>query len=223
MNEEKTIYSIVSSVVALGYTVLVVDDASKDATAEKARSAGAIVVSNVVNIGAWKATQTGLRLAKKKGYNAVVTMDADGQHHASDIEKLVDAYRQGANVVIGNCTSRGSLGRHLAWSFFKVVNRLNINDITSGFRLYGKKALSCLTSRQATMFEYQCVGVLLMMRNSGLTIKEVAVTMDDRSDGGSRIFYSWSAVGYYLFYSGLLSSAKAFPTKKDRYIKRLQD
>jgi len=223
MNEQETIFDVVSSAIACEYHVIVVDDASTDLTKQKAVKAGATVISNVNNLGAWKATQAGLRYAKKIGFDLVVTMDADGQHHAEDIKALVFEIENGADVVIGSCTSRGSTGRHIAWRFFKAFNRLSVSDITSGFRLYNKKALQYLTSRQATMFEYQCVGVLLMMRNIGLNIVEASVCMNERSSGVSRIFHSWLAVGYYLLYSGLLSSAKAFPTKKNRYIQRLQD
>jgi hypothetical protein len=96
-----------------------------------------------------------------------------------------------------------------------------VSDITSGFRLYNSTALSCLVSKQATMLEYQCIGVLLMMRNMQLNIVETAVPMKERATGISRIFHSWLAVGYYLLYSGLLSVAKAFPTKKETYKNRI--
>ncbi|WP_448546869.1 glycosyltransferase family 2 protein [Thalassotalea fusca] len=223
MNEALTIKRVVTSVVDCGYSVVVVNDASSDDTAILAEEAGATVLSNVVNLGAWKSTQAGLRYAAKLGFKTVVTMDADGQHHAQDIKLLLKKQAKGADVVIGQCTSRGSMGRHIAWRFFRLINRLEVSDITSGFRLYNNKALNCLISRQASMFEYQCVGVLIMMRNVGLTIDEAPVTMNERLSGASRIFHSWTAVGYYLLYSGLMSTTKAFPTKKDRYIKRLQD
>lgn len=224
MNEELTIGNVVRSVVTLGYFVVVVDDASTDNTVEIAKESGAVVLSNLKNIGAWKATQTGLRYAKKNGFSYVVTMDADGQHYASDISSLVEKQNdKKADVVVGNCTSRGSAGRHIAWHVFKAFNRLPVNDITSGFRMYSRQALNCFTSRQATMFEYQCVGVLLMAKSLGLKIDEVSVDMAARETGVSRIFHSWLAVGYYLLYSGMLSVTKAFPTKKERYLNRLQD
>lgn len=221
MNEEHTIENIVSQACARGYKVIVVDDTSKDNTADVAKNAGATVLSLINNLGAWKATQAGLRFAQKLEFKVVITMDADGQHSVDDVERLLAHHQEGADVVVGNCTERGSLGRHIAWSFFKRINRLPIDDITSGFRLYNENALHCLTSRQATLFEYQCVGVLIMMRNLNLTIKEISVSMNDRKTGVSRIFHSWLAVGYYLLYSGLLSVTKAFPTKKHRYLKRL--
>lgn len=221
MNESSTIAEIVSDVVAMGYSIIVVDDASTDNTVEEAKNSGAVVLSLIKNLGAWKATQAGLRYAKKLGFKVVVTMDADGQHNAENIALLVKHYRNGADVVIGNCTERGSTGRHIAWQFFKRINRLNVSDITSGFRLYNANALHCLVSREATMLEYQCIGVLIMMRNMRLTIIEASVPMNERETGISRIFHSWIAVGYYLAYSGLLSLAKAFPTDKTKYINRI--
>jgi len=221
MNEQKTIAIVVTAVIQCGYKIIVVDDASSDKTAKQAKAAGAIVLKNIQNLGAWKATQAGLRYANKLGYKLVITMDADGQHDPCDIDLLSNAYCNGADVIIGSCTERGSTGRHIAWQFFKRLNGLNVSDITSGFRLYNEKALECLVSKQATMLEYQCIGVLLMVRNIKLNIVEVSVPMKEREIGVSRIFHSWIAVGYYLLYSGLLSLSKAFPTKKERYMNRL--
>jgi len=221
MNEEATIADVVSSVVALGYQIIVVDDASSDNTIIEARNSGAIVLSNIQNLGAWKATQTGLRYADRLGFEVIITMDADGQHNADNIALLVEQYKSGADVVIGNCTERGSIGRHIAWLFFKHFNALNVSDITSGFRLYSSTAIHCLISREATMLEYQCIGVLIMMRNLKLNIVETSVPMNRRGTGISRIFHSWLAVGYYLAYSSMLSFAKAFPTNKNKYIARI--
>jgi hypothetical protein len=221
MNEAETIADVVSSVVALGYQIIVVDDASFDNTIVEARKAGAIVLPSILNLGAWKATQAGLRYADKLGFKVIVTMDADGQHDAANIALLVNAYKNGADVVIGNCTERGSTGRHIAWGFFKRFNRLAVHDITSGFRLYSSSSIQCLISRQATMFEYQCIGVLLMMRNLKLDMVEVSVPMNRRVSGISRIFHSWLAVAYYLAYSGILSITKAFPTSKIKYVNRV--
>lgn len=222
MNEEKTIKKIVCSVIDAGYHVIVVDDGSTDNTAAIARKHGATVLSNVKNLGAWKATQAGIRFAYKSGYDAVLTMDADGQHEIDHVDKLIEKAKQGADVVIGNCTERGSRGRHIAWRFFKVINRLNVDDITSGFRLYNRNAMIGLASRQATMLEFQCVGILILLRNMKLTIAEVSVPMCERKEGISRIFYSWTAVIYYIFYSSLLSMTKAFPVNKDKFLKNMK-
>lgn len=221
INEAATINRVVHSVISEGYSVVVIDDGSTDNTVELAEQAGAVVLRHIYNLGAWKAMQTGFRYAVRCDAEAVVTMDADEQHPVSEIDKLLESYCAGADIVIGNCTKRGSLGRHIAWQFFKRINGFSISDITSGFRLYSRGALDCLVSRQATMLEYQCVGVLIMLRNMKLSITEVSVNMQERTDGASRIFYSWGAVAKYLAYSMMLSLTKAFPTKKNKYHQRI--
>lgn len=222
MNEENSIGKVVSSLVERDFTVVVVDDFSSDKTAAIARSSGAIVLANIKNLGAWRSTQAGIRYAHKFSADVVITMDADGQHDSEDLQKMIDAYQQGADVVVGSCTSRGSTGRHIAWSFFKFINGLRVDDITSGFRLYNREAIDVLVSRQATMLEYQCVGILLMLRNLRLNVYEVPVNMCERKDGISRIFNSWNSVIYYLAYSGLLSFSKAFPVKKRSYLNKIK-
>ena len=222
MNEEKSIVKVIKPLVESGYSAVVVDDASSDNTALIAKLHGAKVLSNLKNLGAWKSTQAGMRYAYKNGADVVITMDADGQHRVEDISKMIAAYKKGADVVIGSCISRGSAGRHIAWRVFRRLNGLKINDITSGFRLYNKEALFVLVSRQATMLEYQCVGILIMLRNLKLKVVEAPVIMEKRSDGISRIFYSWGAVFYYLAYSSVLSVSKAFPVKKQAYLQKIK-
>lgn len=222
MNEAKSIAKVVKGLVRENYKVIVVNDASTDDTAAIAKDAGAVVLTNLKNLGAWKSTQTGMRYAYKQSAEAVITMDGDGQHKVAEIAKLLAAYNKGAEVVVGNCVSRGSAGRHIAWRVFKKLNNLPVNDITSGFRLYNKEALYALISRQATMLEYQCVGILILLRNMQLNIVEIKVDMERRNDGISRIFYSWNAVFYYLAYSGLLTLSKAFPVKKESFVKKIK-
>ncbi|REL32622.1 glycosyltransferase family 2 protein [Thalassotalea euphylliae] len=222
MNEETSIGRVISSLVEKNYNVIVVDDFSTDKTAGIARTCGATVLCNIKNLGAWRSTQAGIRYAHKLDADVVITMDADGQHNDTDLQTMIDAYAKGADVVIGSCTSRGSAGRHVAWRLFKLLNGLKVNDITSGFRLYNREAIHVLVSRQATMLEYQCVGILLMLRNLRLKIVEVPVKMHERTDGISRIFYSWGSVFYYLAYSGLLSVSKAFPVKKYAYLNKIK-
>ena len=91
-----------------------VDDGSQDDTAAKAQSAGATVLRLPEQLGAWGATQTGMRYAVRKGFDIAVTMDADGQHDSDDIPKLIAPLLTGeANVVIGACPQRGSHTQHL--------------------------------------------------------------------------------------------------------------
>ncbi|MCU0483541.1 MAG: glycosyltransferase family 2 protein, partial [Chloroflexi bacterium] len=82
--------------------VLVVDDGSADDTAARAKAAGALVFRQVPNRGKGAALQAGFRWALDEGWDAVITLDADGQHDPAEIPRFVDAWRQGRpDLVIG--------------------------------------------------------------------------------------------------------------------------
>ena len=91
-DEEDTVGSVVRRARKLGLDVVVIDDARSDRTAERAREAGAVVLSAPFNLGAWIATQTGIRYALSRNYAFAVTLDADGQHDPVDIPRLLEAY-----------------------------------------------------------------------------------------------------------------------------------
>ena len=185
--------------------VIVVDDASEDDTARIAEKNGAIVLRLPVALGAWGAIQTGMRYALHLGYDTVVTMDADGQHMAEEIPKLLEIKcREASDVVIGAFPERGSPARRLAWRFFRLLSGFSLADLTSGFRVYGRQALWMLASPRATLLEYQDLGVLLMVRFAGLKISETPVRMRPRLAGKSRVFSSWWQVSIYLAQTVLL-------------------
>ncbi len=191
------------------FPVVVVDDASTDDTIIKAREAGAVIVPLAVQLGAWGATQTGLRYALKNNYAYAVTMDADGQHQATSLPALLKPIvDKDADVTIGACTRRGSVLRKIAWTLMKRVSGLRLEDLTSGFRVYDRRAIRRLAAWQATLLEYQDVGVLAMLQASGIRIKDVEVTMLPRRHGMSRVFYSRTSVIYYMSYTLLLSFTK---------------
>lgn len=188
-----------------GIDVVVVSDHSSDRTVEIAREHGVAVLDIAVQLGAWGATQAGLRYAQRRGYRRVVTMDADGQHCPACVPKLVQDYaRGGADVVIGTFPQRLSRGRRLAWHWFRTLTGLKVEDLTSGFRVYGERAIGVLASAEATLLDYQDVGVLLLLRKYGLAIRELPVQMFPRSGGKSRIFASWMLVGRYMVHTSIL-------------------
>jgi len=191
------------------FPVVVVDDASSDDTAAAARAAGAVVVPLSLQLGAWLATQTGLRYALTHGYDYAITMDADGQHLAKSLPALIQPIMdKEADVTIGACTRRGSALRKIAWTLMKKSSGLSLEDLTSGFRVYDRQAIRRLATWQATLLQYQDVGVLTMLNASGLRIRDVEVPMLPRKHGISRIFYSWSSVLYYMSYTLLLGFTK---------------
>ena len=191
------------------FPVVVIDDASTDNTITVAREAGAVVIPLAVQLGAWGATQAGLRYAVKYDYDYAITMDADGQHLAESLPALLQPIiNDEADVTIGACTRRGSKLRKIAWVLMKKVSGLRLEDLTSGFRVYDRDAIRKLAAWQATLLEYQDVGVLAMLQSSGIRIKDVDVRMIQRKHGISRVFYSWTSVIYYMAYTLLLGFTK---------------
>ena len=189
--------------------VLVVDDASTDGTGESAARAGAQVIRLAMSLGAWGATQTGIRYALKKGYRAVVTMDADGQHESAYLRVLLDPLREErADVVVGACPERGSAARQIAWTLFRKLAGFDLADLTSGFRAYNLAAMKVLASTEAILLDYQDLGVLILLRRAGLRIAEVPVAMRPRKNGTSRVFGSWWKVTAYMLHTVMLCLAR---------------
>lgn len=209
-NEQRDIGGVVREIRGVsGFPVVVVDDCSTDDTARIARDAGARVIPLSQQLGAWGATQTGLRFARGAGYEYALTMDADGQHETVWMEKLLEPVVAGrADVSIGCCVRRGSRLRKIAWVMLKAASGLRLEDITSGFRVYNRAALELLSGREATLLEYQDVGVLILLKDAGLHLEEVDVTMLPRTSGTSRVYHSWLVVAYYMAHTLLLGFSK---------------
>ena len=151
-NEAQTIGPIVEAV-RVKLPVLVIDDGSTDGTADCARRAGAAVVSHSINQCKGAALKTGFSWALGKGYKAVVTMDADGQHDPEDLDKILNVHRQHqADLIIGErefskmpwpnrlTTPLGS--KILSWAL-----GIRVTDNQSGFRLLTRAFLERINLR----------------------------------------------------------------------------
>jgi glycosyltransferase involved in cell wall biosynthesis len=209
-NEAATVGAIVTEIrERYGCPVVVIDDCSTDGTARIAHAAGATVLPLTIQLGAWGAIQTGLRYALQHGYHTAVTLDADGQHEPESIGALLEPVVNGqTDVSIGAFPERASRARRFAWSYFRWLTRLELEDITSGFRAYNHSAITVLASREASLLDYQDVGVLLILRRQGLRTIEVPISMQPRTIGASKIFRSWLIVGKYMLQTSLLCLAR---------------
>lgn len=102
-NEQTKIAKVVSEVKQYSAHVVVVDDASSDNTASLAKQQGATVLSHVINRGQGAALQTGNEFALLHGAEIIVHFDADGQHQAKDITKVVQPIQEeGVDIVLGS-------------------------------------------------------------------------------------------------------------------------
>ena len=100
------------------------------------------------------AIQAGMRYARGRDCEYVLTMDADGQHEAESIAALANPVLEDrADIAIGTCPDRGSLMRRIAWVLMKRASGLTLEDITSGFRLYCREAVDVLARKSATLLE----------------------------------------------------------------------
>ena len=164
--------------------LLVVDDGSSDDTAAEARRGGARVAVHPVNLGYGAALQTGYRYALRHGYDAVLQLDADGQHDPASIPALL-AGLSDADVVVGSRfldadSYRPPFARRLGmWLFGKVASVLcgqRITDPTSGFQAVSRAALRFYAHDRYPV-DYPDADVLAMVVRSGLRLAEVPVRM----------------------------------------------
>lgn len=213
-NEAATVGVVVAGVRrALGCVVVVVDDGSSDGTAEAARDAGAIVLRLPLPLGAWGATQAGIRYAVRHGFSMVITLDADGQHQPELLPLLVEALgRCDVNVMIGTCEERLSRAKRVAWWYLRILTRLDLRDFTSGLRLYDARAMRLLAGASASLLDYQDVGVLMLLARNGLRVAETPTPMLPRRVGQSRVFASWLVVARYMLHTTILCVARAHRT-----------
>src|SRR6478609_5350480 len=112
-NEEASIAEVIGDVREQmpGSDLLVVDDGSTDATAARAREAGAVVASLPFNQGLGAALQTGYLYALREGYDFCAHLDADGQHPAAEVARLLEeVIADRADLVIGSRYRDGSGG-----------------------------------------------------------------------------------------------------------------
>ncbi|MFC1658349.1 glycosyltransferase family 2 protein [Candidatus Omnitrophota bacterium] len=142
-NESAAIGGIIEQIRRQGLEVVVVDDGSCDNTALISENSGAIVLRNAINQGKGFSLIRGLIHAIDENYDAVITMDGDGQHSPEDICRFIqEAESSGAGIIIGNrmrSTTQMPLIRILTNKFMSLfISKLikqNVSDTQCGFRL----------------------------------------------------------------------------------------
>ena len=203
-NESGTVGDVVRHVIRAipRATVLVVNDGSTDNTAQKAREAGAITVSLPFNVGVGGAMRTAFLYAQREGYDALVQVDADGQHNPDEIAALLEGLAQ-ADIVVGTRFHPGSTYKVrgprkwamdlLSRSLSKMA-RTPISDTTSGFRSAGPRAISLFARTYPAEYLGDTVGSLTIAIRDGLAITERPVTMYYRRVGRPSKSALWSTL-----------------------------
>jgi glycosyltransferase involved in cell wall biosynthesis len=222
-NEAEAIGPVVDGIRAVdpAIEVVVVDDASTDATSEVASEHGATVLRLPFNVGIGGAVQTGFRYALAGGYDLAVRLDGDGQHDPSELGNLMAPIeRSEANLVIGSRfadgtgTYRPPFARRMGIRVFaRLVSLLGgqrVTDTTSGFVALDRLGIELFAEEYP--HDYPEVEATLVALRSGLRLTQVQVEMRERETGASSITFVRSL--YYMvkvMLALLVASLRRYP------------
>ncbi|MEX2107745.1 MAG: glycosyltransferase family 2 protein [Solirubrobacterales bacterium] len=181
-----------AEVCGVGTAVLVVDDGSRDGTAEVAAKHGALVARHVINRGGGAALRTGYRLMVESGAKIVVTLDADGQHLPSEMERLVKPVLDGevdvahGSRILGEA-DRNQFSRELGIVFFNrlvsFITRTHVTDCSNGYRAVRATVLPQLVLRQE---QFHTSEFMIEAIKRDIPAREVPVTVAQRLHGHSK-------------------------------------
>jgi glycosyltransferase involved in cell wall biosynthesis len=204
LNEELTIGAVVKSIPRQfdgisEVVVLVINDGSKDKTAELAKNAGAVVVSHKNNRGVGSAFRTGLNASLEMGADILVNIDADGQFSPIDIPLLINPILNNqADFVSGDRFSDefGNLrkpkymspikywGNLQMASLISVLSDIKFYDVSCGFRAYSKEAMIRLNLTGKFTYTQES---FLDLSYKGVEIKSVPVEVKYFPERESRV------------------------------------
>jgi glycosyltransferase involved in cell wall biosynthesis len=201
LNEEGSIGGLVAKVRAIDedYQVLVIDDGSKDRTAEEARAAGADVHRHPYNIGNGAAVKSGIREAKGSIF---VFMDGDGQHDPEDIPRLLKHLPR-YDLVVGarSWGDQASIGRAFGNAiynrFASYVAKFPIQDLTSGFRAVKAHVARSLIYLLPNTYSYPTTMTLAVLR-TGLSVRYIPIRTHRRKEGKSQISLFKDGVRFFM-------------------------
>ncbi len=181
-NEEKMLGAVIRALKEKGVSVLVIDDGSTDQTASVATACGAEVIKNTTNVGKGGSLKRGIEyLMQRHDFEAVITMDGDGQHNPREIELLVKAMRDGNDFVVGNRMSHPQgmplmrlITNKCMSLFISLLCRQHIPDTQCGFRLIKKRVLENIFI-VSEKFEVESE-LLLKAAYNGVSISSVPIS-----------------------------------------------
>lgn len=188
-NEEENIKNVVELIKNQygQYDYIVVNDGSKDKTADICYENGYEILDLPVNLGLAGAFQAGLKYAYKKDYQYAIQFDADGQHRPEYIANMLERIKEGYDIVIGSRfvrvrkdSSMRMIGSRMITVAIKLTTKVRISDPTSGMRMFSRKMIEEFAQNLNYGPEPDTISYLV---KNGAKISEVPVTMDERQFG----------------------------------------
>lgn len=179
-NESAHISRVVSGAAEYLHTT-VIDDGSIDNTFNLAQQAGAEVLAQVPNQGKGAALKMGFRHALTMGCDAVIMLDADGQHDPHEIPLFIEAYeKRKSDLIIGSRDfskmpiirrSSNTIGRYLlSWAMGQYIE-----DNQSGYRLLSRRMIEAVLESKEGGFEFE-VDMVIICLNLGYQLDWVPIS-----------------------------------------------
>ena len=180
-NESRAIADLINQITKLGLEVIIIDDGSTDDTAKIATACGAKVLANLKNMGKGASLIKGYKFALQQGFDAVISMDGDGQHSCDDLLAFIQKARNSQSaLIVGNRMgmTKGMPVLRLITNFWiskfiTLIVKQHIPDTQCGFRLAKKELLARIdlsTSKYETESE-----VLIKAAHLGFKIESIPV------------------------------------------------
>lgn len=204
-NEQANIESVVHRVreALPDLDLLVVDDGSSDDTEAILRRLGIQTASHLCNLGYGRAIQTAIKYARRRGYRALITLDADGQHQPEQLHAMLVCFESegwdylvGSRYVSSRDYSDAPMGRRLGMQLFSLVTKLatgrRIYDTTSGLKIIRSSVYEPLTLWHFVDFHAEAIVYLTRL---GYRVGEFPVTMCERVHGASM----YSALSHLVY------------------------
>ena len=215
LNEQESVGTVISSLKTRGYRVILISDGSTDGTAEIGRSHGVPVLDLPINLGVGGALRAGFKYACRNGYQAVVQVDADGQHPEDEISNLIRAANDtGAHMVIGSrFIGDGSsmkvtgIRRLAMWILARSASGAangRITDSTSGFRLIREPLLEQFSMKFANNYLGDTYESVISAGRAGYRIVEIPAGLRERENGqstastGSAVRFTIKGLGVWM-------------------------
>lgn len=224
LNEEIAIREVVESALALVSDVIVVDDGSTDRTVELIADLPITLIRHATPRGKGESLREGFREALRLGFDAVVTMDGDGQHDAADVPRLISAALQfPAHMVIGarirtkenQPNARRRANAVADWGISWGCG-IPVADTQSGQRYYPRAAMQ-LVDLPAEHFVFEAAILIAAVREAGLGV--VSVPIEARYHAGARRSHfrpvldvtriAWYTLWRVLRYGNLVASYRS--------------
>jgi glycosyltransferase involved in cell wall biosynthesis len=204
-NEAGTIAAVVNRVRSSlpNCDLLVVNDGSGDATGLILKTLRVTVATHLCNLGYGRAIQTAIMYALDGGYDALITLDADGQHRPEQVEGLLREFESGSSdVLIGSryVASGGykgaPLGRRVGMQLFSLIVKLvvgqRVYDTSSGLKIIRHTVFDPLTHWHFVDFHSEAIVYLMRL---GYRIQEFPVTVGERTQGRSM----YTLINYFKY------------------------